>query len=131
MFDSLDAAFTRYQGRGAFKGVPDNVLRDYLEGGLEPAKEGGMRLSCDPQWEQAIFVAQSHNLFARAPLLPDNSRIIFAGARDRVSTPAQRRLLQRRQPAISVEYEADRAHLFPLHDPAFASDVLQNVLSRA
>lgn len=131
VFDSLDAAFARYQGRGAFKGVPDAVLRDYLEGGLVPTEDGRMKLACDPLWEQAIFAAQAHNLFAQVPKLPDNSRLIFAGAHGRVSTSGQRRTLQRLQPGLSVEYEEDRAHLFPLHDPAFAADILRGVLDIA
>lgn len=130
-FDSHEAAFERYQGRGAFKGVPDPVLRNYLEGGLSPTDEGRVRLACDPAWEQAIFVAQSHDLFEQVPRLPDNSRLIFAGARGRVSTRSQRGTLQRLQPRISVEFEPERAHLFPLHDPDFAGRVLQSVLKRA
>lgn len=128
-FESLDAAFNRYQGRGAFKSVPDNVLRDYLEGGLVDDSDG-VALACDPTWEQAIFVAQSHNVFRSIPLLPDNSRIVFAGARGRVSTAGQRAAIQRKQPNISVEFEKARAHLFPLEDPAFAANVLRDVLQK-
>ncbi|MGB6317771.1 MAG: alpha/beta hydrolase, partial [Litorimonas sp.] len=85
-FDSVEAAFERYRGRGAFKGVPDPVLRDYLDGGTRELSEGGVALACDPLWEQAIFVAQAHDLFRQVPRLPDASRIVFAGARGRVST---------------------------------------------
>lgn len=130
-FESFDAAFARYQGRGAFRGMPDAVLRDYLDGGLREMENGRVSLACDPMWEQAIFVAQSHNLFSRAPLLPDNSRVIFAGLHGKVSTQGQRRSLARQQTGISVEYEAERTHLFPLEDPGFATSVLRSVLDAA
>lgn len=129
-FESLDAAFQRYQGRGAFKHVPDAVLRDYLAGGLR-AVENRMELACHPDWEQAIFVAQSHNVFRCVPKLPDKSHIVFAGARGRVSTKRQRQSIQRLQPNITVGFEAERAHLFPLEDPYFASGILRSVLNDA
>ncbi len=126
-FDSVEAAVARYSGRGAFTGMPDAVLRDYLTGGLRPEGDR-MVLSCDPTWEQAIFTAQSHNLWPCISLLPDNSRIVFAGARGKVSTAGQRAAMARRQPAILVEFEAERAHLFALSDPEFAASVLRSVL---
>ena len=131
VFSSREAVFGRYQGRGAFKGVPDEVLRDYVEGGTRERLDGGVRLACDPLWEQAIFAAQAHNMFARVPLLPDASRIVFAGARGAVSTARQQASVQRLQPNIAVECEAERQHLFPLQDPAFASGVLLDVMQRA
>ncbi|HEY1224284.1 MAG TPA: alpha/beta hydrolase [Brevundimonas sp.] len=59
-FDSLEAAFTAYRGRGAFKGWPDAQLTDYLTDGF--AAEGdGVALTCVPQWEAANYAAQAHN----------------------------------------------------------------------
>lgn len=128
VFETLEAAFARYHGRGAFKGVPDMILRDYLEGGLLATDDGQVRLACDPSWEQAIFTAQGHNIFRNIPLLPDNSRIVFAGARGRVSTRGQRKRLQRLQPGLSIEFQPDYNHLFPLQEPGFATEVLRSVL---
>lgn len=130
VFEDLEAAFTRYQGRGAFKGVPDAILRDYLQGGLSATDDGQVRLACDPMWEQAIFAAQAHNVFRNIPLLPDNSRIVFAGARGQVSTRGQRKRLQRLQPGLSIEFQSEYNHLFPLQEPAFATEVLRSVLDR-
>ena len=130
-FDSRKDVFARYQGRGAFKGVPDPVLRDYVLGGTRDRADGGVELACDPLWEQAIFAAQAHNLFRQVSKLPDASRIVFAGARGRVSTKAQRDLIARRQPAISVEFQPTFNHLFPLQETAFATHVLRSVMQQA
>lgn len=130
VFETVDAAFTRYQGRGAFKGVSDAILRDYLDGGLVATEGGQMRLACDPMWEQAIYAAQAHNVFSPIPLLPDNSRIVFAGARGQVSSKGQRARLQRLQPGLSIEFQETFNHLFPLQEPAFAIEVLRSVLDR-
>lgn len=131
VFKNLNAAFTRYQGRGAFKHVPDAILRDYLQGGLIATEDDQMRLACDPTWEQAIFAAQAHNVFRNTRLLPNNSRVVFAGARGQVSTRGQRQRLQRLQPDLSIEFQPDYDHLFPLQEPAFATAVLRSVLDRA
>jgi len=130
VFDSLEEAFSRYQGRGAFRGVSDPTLRDYLEGGLIETDEGQVRLACDPSWEQAIYTAQGHNAFRNIPQLPDNSKLVFAGGYGRVSTASLRRAVQRLQPRLSVEFGEDLTHLFPLQQPEFATDVLRDVLSR-
>lgn len=131
VFESVDAAFTRYHGRGAFKGVPDAILRDYLIGGMIATEEGQMRLACDPLWEQAIFAAQAHNAAACVPLLPRNSRIVFAGGRGQVSTGRQRDRLQRKHPDLSIEFQPEYNHLFPLQEPDFATLVLRSVLDAA
>lgn len=130
VFENAGAAYDRYQSKGAFIGIADAVLRDYLDGGLMPTDDGQVRLACDPEWEQAIYVAQSHNVFRQIGKLPGNSRIVFAGAKGRVSTGSLRRKLQRLNPDVSIEYEAAREHLFPLQDPDYAADLLRSVIDR-
>lgn len=130
-FDSVEAAVMRYSGRGAFHGISDSVLADYFEGGTRPAGDGGVRLSCNPLWEQAIFCAQAHNVFRDVPHLPDNSTIVFAGRHGRVSSTLQRRRIARLQPGIDVRFEPERDHLFPLQDSDFARHILESVLKAA
>ena len=128
-FESVEAAFARWQGRGAFKGMPDEVLRDYISGGLVERADGVWELACDPRWEQAIFVAQWHNLFKAARALPDNSKIIYAGGRPPVSTEGTRRAVQKAQPNIDVRFDTKLGHLFPFIQTDFAVQILQDVLS--
>jgi pimeloyl-ACP methyl ester carboxylesterase len=60
-FDSREAAYDAYLGRGAFKSWPAEMLADYLTDGLIPAEDGGFRLSCAPAWEAANFSAREHH----------------------------------------------------------------------
>lgn len=54
-FVSREAALAAFRGRGGFRTWPDEqVITDYIEGGTV-AGEGGLRLSCLPQWEAANF----------------------------------------------------------------------------
>ncbi|HEY2068154.1 MAG TPA: alpha/beta hydrolase [Rhizomicrobium sp.] len=55
-FDSIDAAYAAYHGRGAFATWPDAMLHDYLEGGMIlDTREGRAHLTCTPAWEAATF----------------------------------------------------------------------------
>ena len=131
VFDSPEAAFERWQGRGAFCGMDDAVLRDYISGGLIERPDGSWELACDPKWEQTIFVAQWHNLFKAARDLPDNSTFIYAGGRVPVSTPGTRRAVQRAQPKINVRYDDELGHLFPFVQTELATQALRDAIAAA
>lgn len=55
IFPSRDAMQDAYSGRGAFKGWPDAVLRDYILGGTRPTEDGQVALSCEPRVEAEDF----------------------------------------------------------------------------
>lgn len=130
-FESHEAAFARYKDRGAFRGFTDEALRDYLTGGLV-AEGDGVRLACDPLWEQAIFVAQGHNVFKAVPHLPrGNSHVTFAGKHGAVSFRSGRNAIAKVIGAENVIFDKDRAHMFPMHDPDYATGRLRDALINA
>lgn len=129
-FDNLEAAFNRYHGRGGFKKVPDEILRDYLTGGMEPNDDGGMQLTCDPKWEQAVFCAQNHNLYKAAHDLPENAQAHYAG-KFAVSTKATRAKLGNVIGQDNIIFNAAFSHLFPIQEPDYAVKALQETLKRA
>ena len=131
VFESPDAAFTRWQGRGAFRGMSDDILRDYIDGGLIERTDGQWELACDPKWEQAIFVAQWHNIFKAVRSLPDNSKFIYAGGRPPVSTASARRAIQKAQPKIDVQFDPSLGHLFPFIQTELSAQILRAVLANA
>ena len=130
-FESPGAAFARWQGRGAFKGMADEVLKDYISGGLVERDDGQWELACHPKWEQAIFAAQWHNLFKAARALPDNSKIIYAGGRSPVSSSGTRRAVQSAQPNIEVKFDPNLGHLFPLIQMEYSRHAIREVLDRS
>ncbi len=128
-FESPDEAFSRYKGRSAFKYFPDDVLRDYLEGGLKKT-ETGVTLACDPRWEQAIYAAHRHNLFKAARSLPkENSRILYAG-KAAPHTPTARERMRGILGKDNVELHKMLNHMFPLNDPNFATQTLQTIIDK-
>ena len=127
-FESPEAAFARWKGRGAFKDMTDDVLRDYISGGLLERKDGVWDLACSPKWEQAIFTAQWHNAFKTARALPNNSKFIFAGGRYPVSSKSTRAAIQKAQSNIDLKFDPTLNHLFPLIQPDYARQILKDVL---
>lgn len=127
-FESVEAAFARYQGRGAFRGFSDAALRDYLAGGFLP-DDGGVKLACDPLWEKAIYTAHGHNIFKASKYLPKgNSYMCFAQKHGAVSYPAARRALGRHIGKDHVILRKDLSHMFPLHVPEFAAQMLSRAI---
>ncbi len=127
-FDSLESAFERYKGRGAFKGISDEGLRDYLEGGLLP--DGvGVRLACEPKWEQAIYCGQSHNLYKAAVDLPEHSEAHYAG-KFAVSSKATRAKLGKVIGSDNIHFNPEFSHMFPLQKPDYAAGVLSALIKR-
>jgi len=66
VFDSVEAAFAAYKGRGAFKTWSDVMLADYVAGGFHERQDGRVELACDPAMEAAIFANLNHNPWAAA-----------------------------------------------------------------
>ncbi|NNE57518.1 MAG: alpha/beta hydrolase [Hellea sp.] len=128
-FDSLEAAFKRYKGRAAFKKVPDEILKDYLKGGMEP-NDNGMQLSCDPEWEQAVFCAQAHNLYKAARFLPKNSKAHYAG-KFAVSSKGTRAKLGRVIGQNNIIFNPKFSHLFPIQEPEYAAGALTDCIKHA
>jgi len=130
-FESFEAAFDRYKKRGVFKDFTNDALKNYLIGGLVYDDEG-VKLSCNPLWEQAIYAAQAHNVFNSIKYLPQkNSDIIFAGRRGSVSYQSGRNAFERKLGKNSVSYNLELDHMFPFNNPDFAISRLQEALSKS
>lgn len=127
VFKSREEALGRYTNRGAFKKIDVDILKDYLDSGLIK-KDGNYHLACSPALEQALFAAQNHNPYKAARHLPDNSYLVYAGGKDRVSSAYTRAKMGRMQPNISVSCNPDLLHLFPLQNPHIATKALKMAL---
>jgi pimeloyl-ACP methyl ester carboxylesterase len=127
IFASFDEAFFAYRGRGAFKTWPEQVLRDYLSGGLEPTGNGTeMRLACRPWWEAENFrssppgVARLTSLI-RCPLtviLGENST-----AGDREVT-----LIARLHRSARIVRVPGASHFLPMERPEIVRDEIERCL---
>jgi pimeloyl-ACP methyl ester carboxylesterase len=63
-YDSKAAALEAYAGRGAFLSWPAEAVAAYVEDAFAASPDGGVELTCAPDWEAAIFCSQDHDPWA-------------------------------------------------------------------
>ena len=112
-WDSREQVTDRYRGKALFSDWAPGVLEDYLESGLS-ANENGVRLSCDPAWEAAIFAAQGHDPWTALKQLPRHPAILKAG-KPGSTVYADWRLRRR---GMNIEVMEAAGHLAPMSHPA-------------
>ncbi|MBV9992035.1 MAG: alpha/beta hydrolase [Alphaproteobacteria bacterium] len=118
-FASLEAALDTYRGRGAFKTWPDETIRDYLEGGLEPF-EGGVRLTCRPAWEAEDFRSAPPGKSELAAEVKCPVTLIHAD--DGTASAGEVAIFERLYPATRVIAKAGATHFLPMEFPQVVRD---------
>jgi pimeloyl-ACP methyl ester carboxylesterase len=122
-FPDHDTALKAYRGRGAFRDWDEATLRDYLEDGLTPADDGGLKLACDPSWEASNYAAQSHDPWRALARVTCPVTVIRAAAASTCRMPDRPSGL----PHVRVETPDGSDHFFPMRRP----DVARNALATA
>jgi pimeloyl-ACP methyl ester carboxylesterase len=123
-FASQDEAFALYRGRGAFRTWPDETLRDYLRGGLEPA-QGGMRLSCRPAWEAQDFRSTPPGVSELAAQLRCPVTLIHAAGG--TASPGEVEIFKRLYPATRVIAVPDATHFLPMEFPELVREEIARI----
>lgn len=126
-FESREAAFAGWRGRGAFRSWPDAVLADYITDGLIEQPGGGFQLACAPAWEAANFAAHFHNPWGalaegRCPI-----RMLRA-AEGSTANIADRLDAQIAAGRIRVETIPETSHFLPMERPDLFSAALLEAL---
>jgi pimeloyl-ACP methyl ester carboxylesterase len=123
-FSSLDEAFALYRGRGAFKTWPDETLRDYLEGGLEPW-EGRMRLSCRPAWEAEDFRSTPSGVSALARDL--RCPVTLIHAKSATASENEVAIFRKLYPNRRVVLKTEATHFLPMEFPELVRDEITRI----
>ena len=122
-FESRAAAMEAYRGRGAFRGWPDAVLADYVTDGFRKV-EGGVALTCLPQWEASNYAAQGCDPW---PVLRGLDRPVTILKAENGSTCS---LGPGRLPGVDVCTVAGGTHFFPMLEPDQTRAALTAALGR-
>lgn len=121
VFDSREAAFAAYKGRGAFKTWPETMLADYVAGGFVERPEGVVELACAPAWEASNYAAQAHDPWRAVRRITAPVRILKA---ERQSTFRAGTGFAPRGRAVSIETIAGTSHFLPMERPDLVRDAL-------
>jgi pimeloyl-ACP methyl ester carboxylesterase len=124
VFDTREAVFAAYRGRGAFKTWPETMLADYVGGGFRERDDGKVELACAPGGRPPTT--------APRPTIPGGPwaasavrlRILKAekGSTAHVGDGFAR--LMRRHPSIRVETVAGTSHFLPMERPDLVRDAI-------
>ena len=116
VFASAEAAFESYRGRGAFTTWPDEVLRDYLKGGLIRTGNGEeVRLACAPAWESQSFESTPAGGAKLAAKVRCPLTVLHAS--DGTAGSAQVAELARAKPDARLIHVPGATHFLPMEHP--------------
>jgi pimeloyl-ACP methyl ester carboxylesterase len=125
VFPSFDMALSAYRSRGAFKTWPEEVLVDYLRGGLVPTGNGTeMRLACEPTWESSVFRHAPPGIARLASRIRCPLTLIHAG--DGTAKEHEIRVVARRHPRARIVHVPETTHFLPMERP----DIVQFEVGR-
>ena len=125
-FDSLDAAFAAYKGRGAFQTWPDEIVHDYLKGGLLPVEDNErVRLACAPAWESETFSSTPFGVTGMASRLQCPVTILYAGRSPTCPDSEAARFARNHRGTRRLRI-AKATHFLPMEFP----DVVRNEILR-
>jgi pimeloyl-ACP methyl ester carboxylesterase len=121
VFPSFDAAFHAYRGRGIFASWPDEVLIDYLRGGLIEADDGSLRLACAPKWEAAIFRGAPSDT---APLMARMSApiTVVVGTKGSAASEQQLSVVRSLRADARIVAVDGASHFLPMERPEIVRD---------
>jgi pimeloyl-ACP methyl ester carboxylesterase len=122
VFDSREAAFAGYRGRGAFASWPETVLADYVAGGFHLRPDGRVELACSPSWEASNFAAHANSTWRALDRL-DRPIAIVRGERGSTCRIGDAAAFTRRRPNVRVETVAG-GHFFPMERPDLVRDAV-------
>jgi pimeloyl-ACP methyl ester carboxylesterase len=123
VFASREAAFSRYQGRGAFATWPDEALTDYLRDGLRDRPDDQVELSCAPDWEAANFSSHAHDLWGPLHSLRVPVAILRAEQASTCSV-SDAEPFGADNPDFSVETIAGTTHFLPIERPDLVRETI-------
>ena len=126
VFPSFEAALEAYRGRGAFKSWPDEVIADYLRGGLVPVPgSGDVTLACNPRWEAKNF----SNPRRGAAWIVETVRCPVTVLRAEHGTAPQSEVdvIVSSKPSARVVSVPDASHFLPMEQPQIVREEILRI----
>ena len=123
VFPDREAIIAAYRGRGAFKSWPDEILRDYVTGGVRDRADGQVELACAPAWEASNFSAMANTIWSlagrvRAPMT------IFRAEHGSTCRIGDGRLFLRGNPGSTTTTVDGASHFLPMERPELVREAL-------
>jgi pimeloyl-ACP methyl ester carboxylesterase len=115
-FESREAGFAAFKGRGVFKKFPEEVIADYVADGLIEDGKGGFKLACAPKYEAATYCAQRHDPWEALRRVTDPMVLLRAEHNSTISEAAMHRVAAIK-PNARVATVDGAGHMLPMERP--------------
>ncbi|MBV1871174.1 MAG: alpha/beta hydrolase [Gammaproteobacteria bacterium] len=130
-FDSEDAMVQNYLDRGAFKTWGESWIRDYVKGGSIANNEGGVKLSCQPEWEAKSFQVAEDTPWDDIKQLSCPTSIVYAkGAGFSTCHEVGVDKYLSLQPDTTVTVDTEASHFLPMEKSGLVIRAVKEMVSR-
>lgn len=126
-FPSKAAAREAYAGRGAFKTWTPSQIADYVEAGFRETADGGVTLTCAPEWEASNFRTHNYDPWAAfaASRCPIDIRKAEIGSTCRIE---EREAALTADGRIVVQVIPGASHFLPMERPDVVAEALRKAV---
>ena len=128
VFGTREMMFDAYKGRGAFATWPDQVLRDYIDGGTRDLPNGEVTLSCAPAWEAATFASAGHTFWRALGRVRCPVHVLYAEHESTLRGGVPE-LIRERQPDWVLDLILGTTHFLPMERPELVQDAIRKMAS--
>lgn len=127
VFESQEAIFAAYRGRGAFATWDDDALAAYVGSAFLETESGGYQLACAPAWEASNYLVNGHDplLALRMSAAPAWILRSTLNSTCRVGSGRWLRVLK---PDVVLRTVPGSTHFLPIEQPQYARRVLEAAL---
>lgn len=126
VFGTRQMMFDAYKGRGAFTTWPDQMLRDYIDGGSRDLPNGEVTLSCAPAWEAATFASAGHRFWRALGRVRCPVHVLYA-ERESTLREGVPDLIRERQPGWTLDLIPATTHFLPMERPELVRDAIRRM----
>jgi len=115
-FSSLDEAIENYTNKGAFKSWSRTWIEDYVIGGSVKNSQGGISLSCKPEWEAKTFSVSGNKPWSAIKKLNCPITVVKGDVGSSIHPLAVSRL-KKYHPDLDYTLMKNSSHFLPMERP--------------
>ena len=128
-FSSVDEAVENYTNKGAFKSWSRTWIEDYVIGGTVNNSQGGISLSCKPEWESKTFAVSGNKPWSAIKELKCPITVIKGEVGSSLHPLAVSRL-KKYHPDIDYTLMKNASHFLPMEHPDQVAKIIQNAFDK-
>mgnify|MGYP001170263909 CR=1 FL=1 len=120
--------FLSYKNKQAFITWPQEILKDYIDGGTEEIKDG-VRLTCDPLWEAATFSCWKHDAMGMIKELNCPITLLQGEFNSTTRADGPKQLMERDKEGVHKVIKG-ASHFLPMEFPEIVRNEIINMKLR-